>query len=667
MDTIRKILNRGFAHRGVVVVFLSLIIPGVAFASSGPAMGEFLYWILSLFAWLAGTMGALMGMTIYYTIVRMGVHVHALGGINSAWEVFRNLGNIFLVFGFMAIGVATILDNATYGAKKALPKLLIVALTLNFSLFIAEFIVDTGNMFATQFYTQISGGKIPTKFSASTEPITSAIFTSLKLTTLYNTNGTGTISTTTGAKGSPAQQHWFITFFMGIVLFIITAFVLGSIALVLISRFVILLFLLITSPIGFIGLADIPLLSKYGKAWWKALTDQTLLAPILLLLLLVVTVLIQSNGGIFASTKGYAAAFGGDNSTSIGTLLLEFAVVIGLLIASLVIAKSLSGKAAAFATKTSAKLTFGSLGFAGRSTIGWGSQRLSKGLAGTKFAKIPILGRAVIGGTDKIAKSSFDMRAGRIGGALKSQGITLGGAQKGGFQAWEQKKIKGREDYAGMIKETTQGERDKTEENNRKIKLIDEESITTKKQHVDETEEMTTRHTTKQTELNEQVAAAEHGVATAQRDKKFNVPGADAALAKAQDTLKKQEKLRDDAVAQQEDEATDLKDVHKKEMQVHTDGIDELKKQNERIKGAGMERAKGYAENINKGPGKLFKRNRIARSNILGGFGKKDKDQKILNAILDAAKSADKKEKKDGKDEKEESEKTDEKDGTETK
>ncbi len=482
--------------------------------ASGDTQGvieKFLYWILSLFAWLAGVMGALMGTVIYETIVKMGVHVHNLSAINLAWGMFRDLGNIFLVFGFIAIGIATILDNASYGAKKALPKLLIVALTLNFSLFVAEFIVDTGNMFATQFYTQISGGRLPTTFSASSEPITSAIFTALKLTTIYDTNkptaslaiiesnttgatkgkitSTKTKSTTgatkvkttasaagatkgkitstktkstTGAAGAtkgkitstktksttganantqpPPTNHWFIIFFLGILLYIITAFVLGSIAILLVTRFVILLFLLIVSPIGFVGLAGIPLLSKYGKQWWQALSDQTLLAPILLLLLLVVTTLAQ--GGIFNNGNvGYVGAVSGGNVTSIANLLLEFAVIIGLLIASLVISKSLSGKAAGFATKMSGKAVFGGMAKVGRGTLGWGAQRASEGIRNTKLARVPILGRRITGGLDRVATSSFDARAGKLGSGLGSFGISAGTAAKGGYRAEEKVKI----------------------------------------------------------------------------------------------------------------------------------------------------------------------------------------------------------------------------------
>ncbi len=451
MITLRKILHKVLTSY-VTATVIAFIIPSVAFAeSTNSIMSRLLYLILSLFSWLAGAMGALMGTAIYETVIKMGSYIHKLPAIEIAWGMFRDLGNIFLVFGFIAIGIATILNNASYGAKRALPKLLIVALTLNFSLFVTEFIIDTGNMFATQFYVQINNNKLPTTFSASSEPISNAILNALHVSTVYNTQDSSGLSEYKNTGQAP-QDHWFITFFMGILVFIITAFVLGSIAIMLVTRFVVLIFLLIVSPIGFIGLAGIPLLSGYGRKWWRALSDQTLFAPIILLLLLVVVSLVQ--GGIFGATGSadWAQAIASNKSTGIASLILEFLVVIGLVLASLIIAKSLSGAAAKFATRTSGKVVFGGLGTIGRGTLGWGAQRISNKIQKQKWSRDSLVGRRVAGVFDKTAKSSFDMRASRVGAGIKNIGIDIGTAQKGGYRASEEKETKERVSYGSNLK-----------------------------------------------------------------------------------------------------------------------------------------------------------------------------------------------------------------------
>ena len=72
---------------------------------------------------------------------------------------FARPRQIIIIFGFLAIGITTILNVNWYGGKmKMLPILLVSAVFLNFSLFITEAVIDTGNLFATQFYTQINGG-----------------------------------------------------------------------------------------------------------------------------------------------------------------------------------------------------------------------------------------------------------------------------------------------------------------------------------------------------------------------------------------------------------------------------------------------------------------------------------------------------------------------------
>ena len=381
----------------------SLLLPtSFAFADGPSVLAGVMTTILIPFHYLVMAMGTLMGVTMYYTIVRMGYYIHQLAALQIAWELFRDLGNILLVFGFIAIGVATILDNATYGAKKALPKLLIIAVLLNFSLFFSEFIVDTGNVFATQFYSSINGGKLPNgKFTINKEPISSSVMTVLKTTGLYN-NKVPTL------KAGPTIELTLLY----IIMFIIMSFVFGAIAIILITRFVVLIFLFIVSPIGFIGLAGIPLISEYGKKWWKALTDQTLLAPILMLFLLVVTKMIQSNF-IKISGNGTLASVVGSTSgvTSVANILLVFAVVVGLLFTSLIVAKSLSAKAASFAIGASRKMMARTFGLA----VG-GSARIIRGTT-RRVAGDNKFSRGIGHLMRPIERSNFDV-IGKLGGKL---------------------------------------------------------------------------------------------------------------------------------------------------------------------------------------------------------------------------------------------------------
>jgi len=72
-------------------------------------------WIMSLFAWLVGVAAITLDNVVYYTVVTMGDYVHKLSAVGVTWRILRDLGNIMLIFGFLAAGIATILNVDMYG------------------------------------------------------------------------------------------------------------------------------------------------------------------------------------------------------------------------------------------------------------------------------------------------------------------------------------------------------------------------------------------------------------------------------------------------------------------------------------------------------------------------------------------------------------------------
>jgi hypothetical protein len=69
-------------------------------------------------------------------------------GVRTAWDVIRNIGNIFFVVLFMIVIFSQLtgvgIDN--YGIKKILPKLILVAVLANLSWIICELVVDVSNI-----------------------------------------------------------------------------------------------------------------------------------------------------------------------------------------------------------------------------------------------------------------------------------------------------------------------------------------------------------------------------------------------------------------------------------------------------------------------------------------------------------------------------------------
>lgn len=442
-------------------------------ASMMGALDKGVAWVLNLvaklFAWLLGVSIILLDNVVYWTVVKMGAYVNDLAAVGVTWSILRDIGNIILIFGFLAIGISTILNTERFGWKtKMLPMMLISAIFLNFSLFFAEAIVDTGNLFATQFYTQINGGQPATarEFSLSNisnDGISNKIMAQLGLQSIY---GAALQNDEVLKEGTST-----VIAFMSILLFITAAFVMFALSFILLARFVILLFLIITAPVGFAGLA-IPQLSGIAQKWWHTLFNQTLVAPVLLLLLYIaLTVITDANFLAFGKPPqwlGLVAAKGNIDIAGFGAAILAFLIAMGLLLAVIIAATKMSAFGAGWATGLAGKLSFGATGLALRSTAGWGFQNASQKFRRSRFGQTK-LGRATLGAVlDKGATASFDVRGATLFGGLKAAGINAGKAQEGGYRKRREEGIKGYTEYAKSIKEAYE-ERGKTKSQDQAI------------------------------------------------------------------------------------------------------------------------------------------------------------------------------------------------------
>lgn len=406
--------------------------------------------ILTLFAWLVGVAAITLDNAVYYTVVNMGTYVHNLSAVGVTWRILRDLGNIMLIFGFLAVGITTIINVDWYGGgKKMLPMMFVAAIFLNFSLFISEAIIDTGNLFATQFYTQINGGTLAgakdfTRTSINNDGISNKLMGQLGFQRLYG----DTLSNVELLKGN---SPWLIGF-MGIILFLVTAFVMFSLAFVLITRFIVLIFLIILAPIGFAGLA-VPQLAGRAKQWWDTLFQQTITAPVLLLLLYVALAVITDAQFLMGSSTDWTGIFIGKDFTGFGSMLLSFLVAMGLLLLVVVQSKSLSAVGAAGASKLAGKLSFGVTGWAANKTIGRGAYHLGRVARQSKGFNTfdAVTGRVSSRLMDRAASGSFDIRGSKAFGSLKNVGLGIdaGKVAEGGFGGARKRNI---EDHEKAIK-----------------------------------------------------------------------------------------------------------------------------------------------------------------------------------------------------------------------
>ena len=364
--------------------------------------------------------GNILDLVIEFTVINFSTNISGSGLINDTWGVIRNLANMTFIFILLYAAIQTILGVGT-DAKKLVMRVIIIAILINFSLFFTKLVIDTSNVLAIAFYDAVATG--------TSEGISDRMMDELELSTLWDTEGIGAFS----------GKKLIIVGIMGSIVVMIATFVFFAISIMLIVRFVVLMFLLIFSPIAFMAFV-LPALKKYGDQWKDALIGQAFFAPIYLMLTWVV---IRISDGLFGNQTGnLSEAFlgtqvGGGNERlvpgEIG-IVMNFMIIIALLIASLVIAKSWSNKAGSgvagitkWATGTAGSMAFGTVGRIGRNSLGSRAATMASDEGRIKRASEGnIRARLELAAAGKLSKSSFDVRGTPLGGTLDAGRVKKG-------------------------------------------------------------------------------------------------------------------------------------------------------------------------------------------------------------------------------------------------
>ncbi|MCL2038608.1 hypothetical protein FWG86_01750 [Candidatus Saccharibacteria bacterium] len=81
------------------------------------------------------------------------------GGTHQAWSTFRNLANILFVIFFLVVifSQITSIGISNYGIKKMLPEIILAAILINLSFFIAQAMIDLSNIVGFQIKALLEG------------------------------------------------------------------------------------------------------------------------------------------------------------------------------------------------------------------------------------------------------------------------------------------------------------------------------------------------------------------------------------------------------------------------------------------------------------------------------------------------------------------------------
>jgi hypothetical protein len=396
------------------------------------------------FVWAAN----LLDYVITFTVTEFGDRFKKGGGlyesVNGIWILLKNISNLFFIGALIYIAVKTIIDADGFQEKTRLVNVLIFAVLINFSMFFTKVLIDVSNTASLQVLTVLQnsagnqkGGNDITKIGneaqkniknpevAKEKSLSTVLIGNMKIQQFIK-EGDG------GINFKPLEPGYIITYGLFSIIFILVAtVVIGVIGGMLIVRFVILVVLLMTSPIAYVGRFLPKVFSQYSEMWWEKLKGNLIFLPVLMIMFY-----------ISMTFTGFVSTAVLTNANNYTELILSFIMTIAMLILSISVAQSMGGSAgvASWGSKWARGIVGGAtVGLAARTgrravgLTGFLAEKSGLGaLARKGAASNSALGRMVGGGMLKAGKAAnkatFDVRNTEAG-----KKVGLGDGLKGGY------------------------------------------------------------------------------------------------------------------------------------------------------------------------------------------------------------------------------------------
>ena len=412
--------------------------------------------MLTISAQILNLAGNLFNISLQFTL-NFKALADSTGVVNIGWTIIRDMSNMAFIFILLSVAIGTILGLSGHNAKNTIKNIILAALFINFSLFITNVIIDASNVMAFGFYnaTIQEAGKVD-------KGISEIFMQALDVRSIYDPEGL--------PEGTITHNNILSIGIFGSLLMLITAFVFFAAAILFMIRLVVLMFLMMISPIAFIG-SILPKTQGMAKRWWSELFSQAFFAPVYLMFVYIVASGITSTAfKVTMATAGNDDTFSGLFSASGGgtiIILFNFILIIALLLGALISAKSMGAAGAGGVISMGKGLqkwgqgaiggaTFGAAGRLGRSTIGAGFNKMAENLEKSDHAT-KWYGKMGLKGMRSVADSSFDARNTTLGkaaaGAIPGG---LGEGIKGGYITKTKEKRKAEIKYAQSLEGETE-------------------------------------------------------------------------------------------------------------------------------------------------------------------------------------------------------------------
>jgi hypothetical protein len=384
-------------------------------------VAKFIFSLMALLLWVAGSM---LDYVLNYTILQMSQNISGMTGINIVWKVIRDLSNIAFIFILLYEAILLIISKSdTAKIKGIIAGIVITALLINFSMFFTKIIIDASNVVTVGFYQSIIGANPqPTTTPSGTSStannfIIPAGISGAFINNMHVVNFIGSQDVTTLNKGQDYDSITKIAF-GGSILFLVLAFVFFAVAIMYLVRYAVLIVLLMSAPLGYLGIG-LPALKSTQSTWWNTLLGQCIFAPLWMFCCWAILTLVGSPGFLTLtggstltslSTGGaFSTLFSGANGSAQSggiPLLINFGLIIGLVIGSLTLAKTKASQGSGLIAKYTGQAT----AFAGGAIMG-----------GAAYGMRNNIGRAALGNSSVEELEAKAAEGGAAGAAAKAR------------------------------------------------------------------------------------------------------------------------------------------------------------------------------------------------------------------------------------------------------
>ncbi|MEK7500717.1 MAG: hypothetical protein AAB642_01160 [Patescibacteria group bacterium] len=354
--------------------------------------------------------------------------------VQIGWTLTRDIANMAFILLMLVMAFGTILRMESYGWKKMLPKLVVMALLINFSLIISGVVLDVANSLA---YFFVSAGGTATDAGREVS-VGDNIMTALQMGAVAQIQNDVNLGTASNAARGMITKVIMVVFIQ-LILYLIVAFLLFAMGLMMIYRLIRIWISLIMAPFYWVSYA-IPGYNRFNQ-WWMDFLKQAFFPAIMgfFIFLGMLTAATLNSVDFLTAAKDVGGFWGTIISTIPISMIMQYIVVVSILFYGLTISQSwgasgakmmldVANKSKGWAlgkTKTglkkAAKAVPGTaLRVADKYTGGAASRGLAAGLE--KLEKAPLIGRAIGGAGARFARQQKDLKetAGKFSGLRPS-------------------------------------------------------------------------------------------------------------------------------------------------------------------------------------------------------------------------------------------------------